>query len=93
MHQYSLNQLEKCLAFSVNHRMDPDAREAFMALANCHREDGSGPITGIVRTNGLSIEGLRPGMNDEVNLYSATCKDISRLNHRQVPLFDPMCQD
>ncbi|KAJ6593450.1 hypothetical protein B0H19DRAFT_908503, partial [Mycena capillaripes] len=87
--QYSLNQLERYLEFAVTKRMRPVDRAAFMALANSHTEDGSGPIVGIVRTNGLRFEGLRPGMNDEVNMYSATCKYISRLNHRQVYVCSP----
>jgi hypothetical protein len=55
-----------------------------MALANSHKEDGSGPIVGITRTNGLGISGLRPGVDDGTNMYVAILKDISRLNHRQV---------
>ncbi|KAJ7125164.1 hypothetical protein C8R44DRAFT_914822 [Mycena epipterygia] len=82
--QYSLNELEKYMALSVS-RMRPEDKAALMALANSHKEDGSGPIVGIVRTNGLQLEGLRPGVTDELATYSATCKDISRLNHSCSP--------
>jgi hypothetical protein len=81
--QYALQQLERYCEVSVR-RLRPEAKVAFMALANCHTEDGSGEIMGRVRTNGLWLEGLRPGVKDETNLYSAVCKDISRLNHRYV---------
>ncbi|KIM41185.1 hypothetical protein M413DRAFT_11349 [Hebeloma cylindrosporum] len=44
-------QLE--LAFN---RMDDDRKEAYMALANSHKEDGSGPLLGVQRTNGFGID-------------------------------------
>ncbi|KAJ7903799.1 hypothetical protein B0H14DRAFT_2427686 [Mycena olivaceomarginata] len=78
--QHSLNELEKYCSVSVQ-RMRPENRAAFMALANSHKEDGSGPIVGITRTNGLGISGLRPGVDDGTNMYVAILKDISRLNH------------
>jgi hypothetical protein len=81
--QHRLNDLEKYYSVSVQ-RMRPENRAAFMALANSHKEDGSGPIVGITRTNGLGISGLRPGVKDGTNMYVAILKDISRLNHRQV---------
>ncbi|KAJ7668702.1 hypothetical protein DFH06DRAFT_1182330 [Mycena polygramma] len=82
--QYTLNQAEKQHEIPVK-RMRPAAKAAFMALANSHKEDGSGPIMGIVRTNGLLIPGLRPGVEDESSEYGAVCKDISRLNHSCSP--------
>ncbi|KAJ7782635.1 hypothetical protein B0H16DRAFT_463413 [Mycena metata] len=82
--QYSLDHLEKVTEIAVG-RMRPEAKAAFMALANCHMEDGSGPLFGVVRTNGLSLGGLRPGVRGEMGTYNATCKDISRLNHSCFP--------
>ncbi|KAJ6497624.1 hypothetical protein C8R45DRAFT_134010 [Mycena sanguinolenta] len=83
--QYQLQKLEEYCEIAIN-RMRPEAKNAFMALWNCHKEDGSGPIMGIVRTNGLSLQGLRPGVQDhQTNQYSAVCKDISRLNHSCSP--------
>lgn len=79
--QHSLNALESYYAISVN-RMCPEAKAAFMDLANSHTEDGSGPIVGIMRTNALGVEGLRPGVKGEIADYASICKDISRLNHR-----------
>ncbi|KAF8178680.1 hypothetical protein K438DRAFT_1604790 [Mycena galopus ATCC 62051] len=82
--QYHLKKLEESFQIAIN-RMPPETKAAFMALRNSHTEDGSGPITGIVRTNGMSLEGLRPGVTDETKEYSAICKDISRLNHSCSP--------
>ncbi|KAF7357582.1 SET domain-containing protein [Mycena sanguinolenta] len=42
--QYSMNMYEKCAAMAVD-RMRPKDKAAFMALANCHTEDGSGPCS------------------------------------------------
>ncbi|KAJ7236215.1 hypothetical protein C8J57DRAFT_1194459 [Mycena rebaudengoi] len=82
--QLVLNQTEQVYQISVN-RMRPEDRTALMALANSHKQDGSGPITGIVRTNGLALNGLRPGVSGGTEEYSAVCKDISRLNHSCSP--------
>ncbi|KAJ7716515.1 hypothetical protein B0H16DRAFT_1388840, partial [Mycena metata] len=81
--QHEMDQLEKYFDIGMQ-RMRPENKNAFMALANSHKEDGSGPIFGRVRTNGLALLGLRPGVKDGTGEYSATCKDISRLNHRQL---------
>ncbi|KAJ7270045.1 hypothetical protein B0H12DRAFT_822148 [Mycena haematopus] len=82
--QYQLQQLEEYFEIAIN-RMRPEAKAAYMALRNCHKEDGSGPIMGIMRTNGMSLQGLRPGVQDETSEYSAICKEISRLNHSCSP--------
>ncbi|KAJ6448907.1 hypothetical protein C8R45DRAFT_1131511 [Mycena sanguinolenta] len=82
--QYILDMSEEYYAIAVG-RMWPKDKVAFMALANSHTEDGSGPCSGIIRTNGLVIDGLLPSKTSlPRDIYSATCKDISRLNHRQV---------
>ncbi|KAF8146868.1 hypothetical protein K438DRAFT_2027982 [Mycena galopus ATCC 62051] len=72
-------------------RLHPDYQSDFVALANSHQHDGSGPINGVIRTNGLGLtlplgkysveeqKTLRKGM------YSAVCKEISRLNHSCFP--------
>ncbi|KAK7057595.1 aldehyde dehydrogenase [Favolaschia claudopus] len=82
--QYQLQETEKMREVSFK-RMRPRDKEAYMALWNCHKEDGSGPLTGIARTNSVALEGLRPGVNDESADYCATCKLISRLNHSCSP--------
>ena len=40
----------------VFNRMDEDRKEAYMALANSHKEDGSGPLLGVQRTNGFGVD-------------------------------------
>ncbi|KAJ7503052.1 hypothetical protein B0H11DRAFT_1798718 [Mycena galericulata] len=86
--QHGLNEMEMQLEMCIK-RMRPEYRAAFMALKNSHTEDGSGPIVGRVRTNGLSLDGLRPGVEDETKSYSAICKEISRLNHSCSPNTQP----
>lgn len=70
-------------------RLHPDYQAAFMALANSHQHDGSGPIMGIIRTNGMGVRFLEPGKYSteapqpgDKGMYTAVCKEISRLNHR-----------
>ncbi|KAJ3515317.1 hypothetical protein NLJ89_g1838 [Agrocybe chaxingu] len=52
--QIFMFEVEKGLQRAVS-RMSDERRAALMALANSHKEDGSGPILGIIRTNGFSI--------------------------------------
>ncbi|KAJ7030033.1 hypothetical protein C8F04DRAFT_1398127 [Mycena alexandri] len=75
--QHGMDQLEKYCEVGMQ-RMRPENKDAFMALANSHKEDGSGPIVGRVRTNGLSLEGLRPGVQDETNEYNC-CNFVHNL--------------
>ena len=65
-------------------RMTNENREAFMALANSYTEDGSGPILGIVRTNGYQVPGLYDSGDEDDNAgaYTAVLKVMSRINHR-----------
>ncbi|KAJ7655736.1 hypothetical protein DFH06DRAFT_483176 [Mycena polygramma] len=86
--QLLLMESEKSVAMSVD-RMSPESKAAFMALANSHLEDGSGPCLGIVRTNGLGISGLRPGVEGPTSKYGAIPKYISRLNHSCSPNTQP----
>lgn len=37
-------------------RMEPEFRDAFIALSNCHQFDGSGPIVGRILTNAFGSE-------------------------------------
>ncbi|KAG7094820.1 hypothetical protein E1B28_005633 [Marasmius oreades] len=50
IHQAALCQKEKEIEI-VFGRLHPEQREAYMALWNSHKEDGSGPLLGIFRTN------------------------------------------
>jgi hypothetical protein len=61
-------------------RMEPENQAAFMTLANSHLEDGSGPLLGIIRTNGFEVGGLHDPMPE--GEYTGVCKIISRINHR-----------
>ncbi|KAL1745554.1 hypothetical protein HDZ31DRAFT_63048 [Schizophyllum fasciatum] len=64
-------------------RMLPERREAFRALLNSHLHDGSGPIFGRVRTNGIAASARwrwmgYPGLTGH---YTVVCDEISRINH------------
>ncbi|KAJ7030043.1 SET domain-containing protein [Mycena alexandri] len=86
----SLEENEKHLEVALE-RMRPEDSEAFRELANCHKEDGSGPLMGIVRTNALEVTGiLPPGANEERQAYGATLRYISRLNHSCSPNTQPV---
>jgi hypothetical protein len=50
-----LFEREQLLELAFN-RMDEDRKDAYMALANSHKEDGSGPLLGVQRTNGFGID-------------------------------------
>jgi hypothetical protein len=67
-------------------RMSPRNLAAYKALANAHMEDGSGPLLGVLRTNGFGINvdeltGTTSGP-DLPCIYSIVDKDASRINHR-----------
>ncbi|KAJ7072827.1 hypothetical protein C8F01DRAFT_1362097 [Mycena amicta] len=85
---HSLNKFERLAEIAVN-RMDEDRRKAFMDLHNSHTEDGSGPIVGRIRTNGVGVGGLRPGEKGKTGMYTAICEHISRLNHSCSPNTQP----
>ncbi|KAG5643465.1 hypothetical protein DXG03_000897 [Asterophora parasitica] len=74
-------QYEKLLETSIS-RMFPENRDALFALHNAHTEDGSGPIFGRIRTNGI---GVLSGNGDPHFGSTAVFKDISRLNHSCAP--------
>ncbi|KAG6848501.1 hypothetical protein H0H93_016502 [Arthromyces matolae] len=75
-----LTEYEKILEICVG-RMLPQAREAFFDLYNSHTEDGSGPIFGRIRTNGIEI---RIG-EDRDEVHSGTFIAASRINHSCIP--------
>lgn len=82
MIQVAMHEWEEHLDIAVK-RMTDENREAFMALANSHTEDGSGPIQGIVRTNGYKVPGLYDGQEgDDTRAYTAVMNVMSRINHR-----------
>lgn len=73
-------EMEIQKAFS---EMTPDNQRAYLSLANSHQEDGSGPLSGILRTNGFGID--LPTFKDDADdatKYTAIGKKASRFNHR-----------
>jgi hypothetical protein len=86
----AMMEWEKTLEAAVG-RMESAARKAFMELANSHKHDGSGPILGIIRTNGFRVGGnIFDGpvkREDGYNAYSGVIKIGSRINHRYVLVF------
>ena len=62
-------------------RMSSENQADFRALHNAHTGDRSGPLLGIIRTNGYGIGGLYDGSNETAR-YGAICKIGSRINHR-----------
>ena len=71
-------------------RLDPDQQKRFLALHNCHQHDGSGPLSGISRTNGFGIPKLErvlrsAGYEGETGEpYSSVYDALSYINHRFV---------
>ncbi|KAF8917092.1 hypothetical protein CPB85DRAFT_1431704 [Mucidula mucida] len=63
-------------------RMDRQDQTKYLSLANVHKKDGSGPLLGILRTNGYCIDGLRePGVDGNAGAYSGVFNELSRVNH------------
>ena len=82
MIQVAMQDWEERLGIALK-RMTDENRKAFMALANSHTEDGTGPIFGIVRTNGYKVPGLYDGDDEDDNrAYTAVLNVMSRINHR-----------
>ncbi|KAF9532763.1 hypothetical protein CPB83DRAFT_880434 [Crepidotus variabilis] len=83
--QLSMLQFEAHLKIALG-RMSASKQKAFMALANNHTEDGSGPILGIIRTNGYMIDlGDDDDPDSVFNHYSAMGELASRINHSCQP--------
>lgn len=72
---------EKKLELALG-KMTPDDQAAFTSLANCHKEDGSGPLLGISRTNGFGIDDLFDGEPKHLFRYTGVGKLGSCINHR-----------
>lgn len=82
MIQVALQEWEQLLKISFD-RMLPERQAAYLALANSHTEDGSGPIFGVVRTNGFGVTLKKEG-GSKKQFVSAVCEILSRINHRCV---------
>ncbi|KAG6833047.1 hypothetical protein H0H87_012058 [Tephrocybe sp. NHM501043] len=69
-------------------RLDPDQQAAFLDLANAHKEDGTGPILGVIRTNGFEVAGVVDPEPHNGGEYAAVCKIMCRINHSCSPSAD-----
>ena len=70
-------------------RMPPVRSMLYTKLCNSHETDGSGPLTGIWRTNGFDVGVRDPTLGNDRNgqdAYSCVGAIGSRFNHRYVPL-------
>ncbi|KAF7295989.1 ER lumen protein-retaining receptor [Mycena kentingensis (nom. inval.)] len=86
--QHTLNEFERGVE-RVMEGMEPKHKKALMALYNSHTDDGSGPLVGRIRTNGIGVSELTPGKDDAASIHSATCELLSRLNHSCSPNTQP----
>jgi len=82
--QVGMFEYESLLEKTID-RLSPQSQADFRALHNAHTGDGSGPLLGIIRTNGYGIDQLYDGSN-QAAIYGAVCKIGSRINHRCVLL-------
>ncbi|KAK1224472.1 hypothetical protein PQX77_012646 [Marasmius sp. AFHP31] len=64
-------------------RVPEESRKAYLSLHNSCKHDGSGPIEGILKTNGLDLKGMTDfGWNpDGRKGHIGVFKNISRINH------------
>jgi len=92
---YTTRQFQQVVMFEyesmlekVIERLSRGNQAAFRALHNAHTGDGSGPLLGIIRSNGYGIGNLYDGSDssDTTSCYGAVCKIGSRINHRCVSL-------
>ncbi|KAG5636026.1 hypothetical protein H0H81_009349 [Sphagnurus paluster] len=81
-----MNDYEELLKDCVDH-MEPENREAFFKLHNSHTEDGSGPIFGRIRTNGIGIMSKTSAEQKAAGNYGCTgvFNVASYLNHSCTP--------
>ncbi|KAF8963503.1 hypothetical protein BDZ97DRAFT_1758577 [Flammula alnicola] len=85
--QIQLDEAEKRLEMAVS-RMSEERRDAYKSLWNAHTADGSGPLLGVMRTNGYGVSHLAgPDGADVTNItgYVAVANDGSRINHSCIP--------
>jgi len=83
--QVMMFEYEKVLEVAVQ-RMSEDDKALYMALYNSHTTDGTGPLMGVMRTNGFGASELSDD-GDGLLHYSAICNLGSRLNHRHSPFY------
>jgi hypothetical protein len=75
--QAILFEKERLLQVSFG-RMPVEMQDAFMALSNSHKQDGSGPLVGAVRTNAFGVEVIKQKKEDEgIVRLSSVCVEHS----------------
>ncbi|KAG6848266.1 hypothetical protein H0H93_001737, partial [Arthromyces matolae] len=89
-----LNRWENVYLRPCFERLDAKQQAEFLDLANAHQEDGSGPLLGVIRTNGLEVGTIVDTEPQNGSEYAAVCKIMSRINHSCRPsadrFFDPL---
>ncbi|KAJ2920870.1 hypothetical protein H1R20_g16223, partial [Candolleomyces eurysporus] len=86
--QLLVKNTEPFFRYMIDQQMRSDDRKGFMSLANSHTNDGSGPVFGIVRTNGFGIDfgSALPGADKDFGSgYGAVTRIGSRFNHSCIP--------
>ncbi|EAU84021.1 hypothetical protein CC1G_11459 [Coprinopsis cinerea okayama7 len=81
--QAQLDHVERFLTVSFATCMTKEDRAEFRTLTNSYK-DGSGPLGGIVRTNGIVLD-FGEANNDFGGWYAAVGRVGSRFNHSCVP--------
>ncbi|VDB85283.1 unnamed protein product [Peniophora sp. CBMAI 1063] len=69
-------------------RMSSETLRKYTSLYNSHKTDGSGPLTGIFRTNGFNVgvnDPAIPGVDAANGVYSCVGALSSRYNHSCLP--------
>ncbi|KAF7296016.1 Aldehyde dehydrogenase [Mycena kentingensis (nom. inval.)] len=90
--QYLQHEAQRVFESTVE-STEPKRKAAFLALFNSHSEDGSGPLVGRIQTNGIRVDELTPGGEDDLaSIHIATCEFISRLNHSTLTSCSPNTQ-
>ncbi|KAJ8522229.1 hypothetical protein ONZ45_g1188 [Pleurotus djamor] len=66
-------------------RMSEEDREKFLALWDCHKEEGTtGPLYGRVRTNGFGVFASKEYPDGKI-WYTGVYNNLSRMNHSCTP--------
>ena len=71
-----LEDMEQLLTVTLQH-LDHKAQMTYLSLVNAHKNDGSGPFVGRLRTNTQDCGLVHHGVG-----YGGICVGASRINHR-----------
>jgi len=81
--QAALREWETTLDVGVK-RMSTKNQDVYRSLANSHTDDGSGPLLGILRTNGFGVSLGKDEQGDRI-ITTAVYAQTSRINHSCTP--------